>query len=146
MKTTRIILMTLLCLILFFSNCSSEKDEEDYSLRVKTMVSVCVTHEGMPVGAGVFLWVLLYEYHDVSLGTRLVDQNITTNESGCISLVTPYYDFCNNCSFEFHASLPEPNVGQTVYLNYEEALAGATESDDGHGKIYTWNVNLVLSY
>ncbi len=150
MKKLRIIPESLLCLVLFFSSCSSEKEEEEekYLLRVKTVATVCVTHEGVPVGAGVTLWIMLYEHDNVSLGNYLVTQNMTTDESGCISLVTPYYDFCSGCTFQFHAAIINPDVGagQNVYLNSEQASTGAVESEDGHGKIYTWIVALVLNY
>ena len=145
MKKARIVLVRLLCLVFFFCNCSSEKEEdEDSLLRVKTIANVCVTHEGAPVGAGVIIWFLLLEDDFVYLET----QNLTTDESGCTSLVTPYYDLCDSCFFHFHAAVMVPSVTsfQNVYLNFAEAAAGAVESDDGQGKIYTWNINLVLNY
>ena len=51
-------------------------------------------------------------------------------------------------NFQFHAAIinPDVGVGQNVYLNFEQASARAVESDDGHGKIYTWIVILVLDY
>jgi len=149
MKAMRMILTGLLCLILFFSNCSSdkEKEEEVYSLKVKTVANVCVTHEGVPVGAGVVLWVLLFDDdNNESLGLYLVTQNLSTDESGCISLVTPYYDMCDGCTFQFHAAIQPEGIGSNVFLTSAEASAGAVESDDGNGKIYTWNVNMALSY
>ena len=144
MKTMRIILTGLLCLILFFSSCSKEKEEEDYVIRVKTVATVCVIHEGVPAGEGVDITVCLAE-----AGTLVLEcQNLSTDESGCTSFVSSYYDLhdYDGMNFRILAYVIGYASGQELGLTFEQASAGAVESDDGHGKIYTWNVNLVLSY
>lgn len=142
MKTIMKSLISLIFLVLFLICCSPEKEEEgDYLLKVKTVANVCVIHDSAPVGAGVILEI---DLHQDCHGEILVQENITTDPSGCISLVTPYYDIDRDCTFYFYAN--EPNVGgSNVFLNYDEAYAGAANSDDGHGKIYTWNINMTLN-
>ena len=145
MIKVRIILTSLLCLILFISSCSSEKEEEeDYVIRVKTVANVCVTHEGVPAGEGMNVSVCLAE-----AGTLVLEcQNLTTDGSGCAPFVSSYYEIYDyeGMNFRIQANLVGYVAFQVVGLTFEEASAGAVEGNDGHGKVYTWNVNLVLNY
>ncbi len=140
MKKLRIIPESLLCLVLFLSSCLAKEKEEVYVIRVKTVASVCVTHEGVPAGEGVKISVCLGE-----AGTLILEcQNSITDELGCTSFITSYYDLYDN--FWIFASAIDYDSYQEVGLSFAEALAGAVDSDDGHDKIYTWNVNIVLDY
>ena len=144
MKKVRIIPESLLCLVLFLSSCLAKEKEEVYVIRVKTIASVCATHEGVPAGEGVKISVCLGE-----AGTLILEcQNSITDELGCTSFVSSYYDLYDwdGMDFRISASVIDNDAYQVIYLSFAEALAGAVDSDDGHDKIYTWNVNIVLDY
>ncbi len=141
MKKAKIILKSSLFLVLLFCSClAKEKEEEDYVIRVKTVANVCVTHEGVSVGEGVNISVCLGE-----AGTLILEcQNLITDQLGCTSFITSYYDLYDN--FWLFASAIDYDSYQEVGLSFAEASAGAVVSDDGKGKIYTWNVKIVLDY